>query len=261
MVLNAMFFNVIVCFVLPIVLAAAIAWNGKAKGGAISYTKEKSRGWLIFLLGAAVYFIFEVCFRRLLVEKVFADAEWYYTIAQNDMYYSLFHGFTMGFVEELGRVLIFMIFYKKFTYKHTNKVSAAQYGLGSAWVEAIVVIGYKVLLYLMMTTEDVTILEEIGASRTALSGIERCIFMFYQVGYALLIVNGIRVNRKIIFTAAAFVLHACFAFLDIYLGLKGMSYVSLLIINGALAVAACALALALWKKVPIKEKKIYENID
>ena len=260
MVLNAMFFNFVVCFILPIVLAVVIG-VGKPKGSTISYTKEKSRGWHVFLLGAAVYSVCEVCIRRLLVDKVFVDAEWYYQITQNDLHYSLFHGVTMSFVEELGRLLIFMFFYKKFTYKHTNKVSAVQYGLGCAWVEAIAVIGYKVLMYFVMTTDDVTILDEIGASRTALAAIERCIFMFYQVGYALLIVNGIRVNRKFIFTASVFVLHAVLASLDIYLGLLGMSYTALLIINGTLAAVVCIFALVLWKKVPVKERKAYENVD
>ncbi len=261
MVLNAMFFCCVVCFVLPVVLAAAVTANATAKNKAMGYTKEKSRGWLVFLLGATVYFIFEVCFRRLLVDKVFVNTEWYYSLAQNDLYYSLFHGVTIGFVEELGRILIFMFFYKKFTYKHTNKVSAVHYGLGCAWVEAIVVIGYKVLLYLIRTTEDNTILDEIGATRTAFAGIERCIGFFYQIGYALLIVNGIRVNRKVLFTAGTFILHACLTTLDRYFGMLGMRYVSLLVINGVLAAAVCVLALILWKIVPVKEKKTYENVN
>jgi len=261
MVLNAMFFCCVVCFILPVMLAAAVAANAAAKNKTIGYAKNKSYGFVIFLLGAAVYLVFEVCLRRLLVDKVFINTEWYYSITLNDFWYSLFHGVTMGFVEEAGRVLIFLIFYKKFTYKHTNKVSAVQYGLGCAWVEAIVVIGGKVFLYLLQTTKDNSIINEIGASRTALSGVERCIGFFYQIGYALLIVNGVRVNRKVIFTVCTFVLHACLATLDLYLGMIGMSYNSLLLINGVLAAAVCALALVLWKIVPVKEKKAYENVD
>ena len=259
MILNAMFFCCIVCFVLPVMLAfiAAGATTEKDMG----YAKRKNRGWLVFLLGAAVCLIFEVLLRRTLTDKVFINTEWYYSLTQNDFYYSLFYGATIGFVEELGRVIIFLIFYKKFTYKHTNKAGAVQYGLGLAWVEAIVVIGAKVLMYLVKTTKDSSILDEIGASRTALAGIERFIGFFYQIGYALLIVNGVRVNRKLVFTIGTFILHACLATLDIYLGMLGMSYTSLLVINGVLAAAVCVSALILWKIVPVKEKKTDENVN
>ncbi len=261
MVINAMFFCCVVCFFLPVVLAAIVANNTASVSKAMGYTKEKNRGWLVFLLGAAVYLFFEICFRRLLVDKVFINTEWYYYLTQNDFSFSLFHGVTIGFVEELGRILIFMIFYKKFMYRHANKVSAIQYGLGCGWVEAITVIGAKVLMYLVRTTKDVTILDEIGATRTALSGIERCICLFYQVGYALLIVNGVRVNRKLLFTVGTFILHACLMTMDIYLGRIGMSYLSLLVINGAFAAVVCVLALVLWKIVPVKERKIDENVN
>ncbi len=262
MVINAMLFNLVVCFVLPVVLALVV--SGKIKADSISYARGKQRGWLVFLLGAAVYLIFEICFRQGVISLLClstAGAQWYTAISMDDTHYSLFFGLTAGFAEEFGRVLIFMILYNKFTYRHINKVSAVQYGLGCAWLEAIAVVGYKIVVYFAAALEDVTILSEIGASRTAMAGIERSIFMFYQIGYALLIVNGIRVKRKTVFTIIAFVLHAGFAFTDTYLGLKGMSYTSLNIINSALAAFVCILALILWKIVPVKEKNVYENAD
>ncbi|MBQ9764701.1 MAG: YhfC family intramembrane metalloprotease [Lachnospiraceae bacterium] len=248
MTLNSMFYTCVVCFILPVLMAMALpkdkALTNK-KGGVVS----------MFVLGAAVYFLSEILCRRMIFINFINDTDWYYFLQQEPLKYSLFYCSTAAFVEEIARLVIFLFFYRRFTGKYMDKMSAVRYGLGAAWVEAIAIIGLTVLKFLIATTADTRILDEIASLKTTMAGTERIIGFFTQVSYALIIVAGIRFRKKTICTIFAFLLHAGAATLDMWLGLLSWRYRDLLYVNAGIALVLCLLALGLWNLFERKAKQ------
>lgn len=235
MVLNAMLFTCVVCFVLPAAAAVLVAKyyiNGKNKWSCL----------LVFVMGALVYIISEILVRGLLMKYVFGGMGWYISLREKALPYSVFLGISAALAQETARFLIFLVFYKKFAYKYATKAGAAIYGLGAGFAEAVYIVGIQVFIYLLLSKEDSAVLDEVGAIRVGYAGIERIVWLFMQIGFAFIIVNGISCNKKLLFLIIAFVVHAAAATLDIYLGFTELSWRSLILVDAAMALVICLTA-------------------
>lgn len=227
-----MLFTCVVCFVLPIAAAVLVA----------KYYIDRRLRWgslLVFVMGALVYIISEILIRELLIKYVFGGMDWYISLQEKALPYSAFLGISAALLEETVRFLIFLVFYKRFAYKYAAKAGAAVYGLGAGFAEAVYIVGIQVFIYLLLSTEDTAVLDEVGAIRVGYAGIERIVWLFMQIGFALIIVNGIRSNKKLLFLIIAFVVHAAAATLDIYLGFMELSWRSLILVDAAMALVIC----------------------
>lgn len=249
MVLNSLFFAVVASFIMPVLLAFAFA-----KGNADKVPGK--RLVLVFLLGSLVYVVSELLLRELLLLGViipkFSETNWYYCVFENGvknsvLYYSAFTGVTMAVLQELFRFGVFFIVVKILKEKSGTLASATVYGFGSGWAEAVAVLGVMAFSYLAQTTSENNVLDDIGANRAVLAGIERIVYLFYHVGYSMLIVFGFKNRKKIIMLLVALVLHAGLTTIDVYLGKIGLEYTTLIFINAVMAAAVCGLAVLLWK--------------
>ena len=249
MVINALLFATVASFIIPVLLAFAFA-----KGNAEKVSGKKLI--LVFMLGSLMYVVSEILLRELLLLGViipkFSDTDWYYCVFENGvensvLYYSAFTGVSIAVIQELFRFGVFFIAVKLLKDKSNTMVSASVYGFGSGWGEAVAVLGVMAFSYLTQTTSESSVLDDIGATRALLAGIERIVYLFYHVGYSMLIVYGFKHRKKIIMLLVAVVLHAGLTTIDVYLGKIGLEYTTLIFINAAMAAAVCGLAILLWK--------------
>ena len=249
MVLNSLFFAVVASFVMPLLLAFAFA-----KGNTDKVPGKKLIP--IFLFGCLMYVVAEVLLRELLLLKVilpkFSETNWYYYVFEDGLknsvlYYSAFMGVTMAVLQELFRFGVFFAAYKLFKQDSVTKTSAIVCGFGSGWAEAVAVLGVMAFSYLAQTTSENNVLDEVGANRALLAGIERIVYLFYHVGYSMLLVYGFKNRKKIVMLLVALVLHTVLTTLDCYLGKIGLEYTTLIFINTVFAAAVCGLAVLLWK--------------
>lgn len=249
MVLNSLLFAVVACFVMPLVLAFAFA-----KGNADKLPGKKLI--LVFVLGSIVYITAEIFLREyILIDLIipkFSESDWYYYVFENGaensvLYYSAFSGITIALFQETFRFAVFFAAAKLLADKKNTMLSAAVYGFGSGWVEAVWILGITAFAYIIQIAGDSDALSDIWATRALLGGVERIVYLFYHVGYSMLIVYGFRHRKKIIMLFATIVLHAGLTTLDVYLGKLGLEYTTLIFINAAMAAAVCGLAVLLWK--------------
>lgn len=249
MVLNSLFFAVVACFVMPLLLAFAFA-----KGNADKIPGKKLI--LVFILGSIMYAVSEVFLREYILLKLiipeFAESDWYYYVFENGannsvLYYSAFSGVTIALLQEIFRFAVFFAAVKLLGDKKNTMVSAALYGFGSGWAEAVWVLGAAAFSYLTQITGNDSELNDIWATRALLGGIERIVYLFYHVGYSMLIVYGFKHRKKIIMLFATLILHAGLTTIDVYLGKIGLAYTTLIFINAVMAAAVCGLAVLLWK--------------
>lgn len=249
MVLNSLLFAVVASFVMPIILAFAFA-----KGNADKIPGKKLV--FVFILGSIMYAFSEVFLREFILLDVimpkFSEENWYYYIFKNSaknsmLYFSAFSGVTIAVFQELFRFAVFFIVVKLFKEKSNAMVTASVYGFGSGWMEAVAILGVTAFSYLAQLNGEDSGLDDVWAARALLGGIERIVYLFYHVGYSMLIVYGFKYRKKIIMLLTTLVLHAGLTTMDVYLGKFGLEYTTLIFINAVLAAAVCGLAVLLWK--------------
>ncbi|MBE5948692.1 MAG: YhfC family intramembrane metalloprotease [Lachnospiraceae bacterium] len=248
MVLNSLLFAVAASFIMPVLLAFAFA-----KGNTENIPGKKFV--IVFALGSLMYALSELLLREFLLLKVivprFSDSLWYYYIFENGvtnstLYFSAFSGVTIAVLQELFRFAVFFIVFKLLKDKSKSMTTASVYGFGSGWMESVSILGVMAFSYLIGNDGERG-LDDIWATRALLAGIERIVYLFYHVGYSMLIVYGFKHRKKIIMFLVALVLHAGLTTIDVYLGKIGLEYTTLIFINAAMAAAVCGLAILLWK--------------
>ena len=248
MVTNSLLFAIVASFIVPALLAFAFA-----KNNALQIPGKKLV--LVFILGSVSYAVSEIFFREfILVDLIipkFSDSLWYYCVFENGvknstLYFSAFSGVTIAVFQELFRFGVFFIVLKLLKDKSKSIVPASVYGFGCGWMEAVSILGIMAFSYLIGDAGK-SGLDDIWATRALLAGIERIVYLFYHVGYSMLIVYGFKHRKKIIMLLVALVLHAGLTTIDVYLGKIGLEYTTLIFINAAMAAAVCGLAILLWK--------------
>lgn len=249
MVLNSLLFAIVASFVMPILLAFAFA-----KGNTDKIPGKKLV--MVFILGSIMYAVSEVFLREFILLKVimpkFSEENWYYYVFKNGaknsmLYFSAFSGVTIAVFQELFRFAVFFVAVKLLKEKSNTMVAASVYGFGSGWTEAVAILGVTAFSYLAKLNGEDSGLDDVWASRALLGGIERIVYLFYHVGYSMLVVYGFKHRRKIIMLLTTLVLHAGLTTMDVYLGKLGLEYTTLIFINAVLAAAVCGLAILLWK--------------
>lgn len=249
MVVNALLFAIVVSFILPIILALAFAKinSDKVSGGRLT---------LVFVLGGLVYIIAELLFEKLLIERgilpLLSETDLYYIIFERTthssiMYFSAYMGVVTGFLQEIVRFLVFYIAYKCFKKVDSVKLPLV-FGMGSGFLDALICLGIMAITYLSRFLADSSIINDVGATRTLLISIERIIHLFYQTGYALLIVYGIKSNKKFLMTALTICVHMALTTVDICLGKFGLEYTTLNFINATMAAILVFAGFMLWRK-------------
>ena len=249
MVLNSLFFAIAASFIMPILIAFAFA-----KGNAEKIPGKKLV--IIFILGSVVYAVSEIFLREFIFLKViipkFSEENWYYCVFENGvknstLYLSAFTGVTIAVFQELLRFAVFFVVIKLLKDKSNNMVTASVYGFGCGWMEAVSILGITAFSYLLQINGEGSGLDDIWATRALLGGIERIVYLFYHVGYSMLIVYGFKFRKKIIMLLTTLALHAGLTTIDMYLGKLGLEYTTLIFINAMMAATVCGLAILLWK--------------
>jgi uncharacterized membrane protein YhfC len=109
---------------LPIVLIIVFAVKKKISG-------------LPLLLGAAAFFVSQICLRMPLL-NLLAQQDWYVSMASNIVPFIFFLAFTAGLFEESARLGGAMLLKKQRSYK--DRIS---FGLGHGFCEAILLVGFS----------------------------------------------------------------------------------------------------------------------
>jgi uncharacterized membrane protein YhfC len=122
---------------LPIVLVIVFAVKKKISG-------------LPLLLGAAAFFVSQICLRMPLM-NLLARQDWYVSLASNIIPFIFFLAFTAGLFEESARLGGAMLLKKQRSYK-----DMISFGLGHGFCEAILIVGFShvsnVVLSLMINS-------------------------------------------------------------------------------------------------------------
>ena len=197
-VVTAFIINIIICFGLPV--------------GCILYLViAKKRAIIPALVGAAVFFIFQLVIRIPLFTYVLSPMGWWKAMQQQPWLYGLFLGLTAGIFEEGGRYLGYRIALKK----RDRWIDGFSFGVGHGGIEAIALVGFtninNVVLSSMINNGQFNQIAAVLPADSAqqllsqmtsaqpfdvyLGGIERILAFIIQIALSLLVLMAVR-NRK-----------------------------------------------------------------
>ena len=204
----AMFASVLISFGIPI-------------GLTIYMVKKEHASMKAVLVGALVFFIFQVATRIPLLQIISKQA-WYFRMSSNVILLGLFLGLTAGIFEEIGRFLGFKLLKNKLSW--SNGIA---FGIGHGGIEAILLVGISNLnniIYSIMInygTFDTAIASKLPAETAYLiksqlinlspsmflaGGVERIFAMTVQIAFSLLVLYGV-MSKKFLYVVYAILLH------------------------------------------------------
>jgi uncharacterized membrane protein YhfC len=208
-VITALIINIIICFGLPL--------------GCILYLLiAKKRAFIPVLVGAAVFFVFQLIIRVPLLQYVLAPMDWYSNMAHQPWLYGIFLGLTAGLFEEGGRYLG----YRTLLRKRTRWIDGFAFGVGHGGIEAITLVGLaniNSLVYALMinsgqfdqvaallpsdvANQIVSQLTSLQPLEAYLGGIERIFAFVIQIALSLMVLMAVR-ERKLYIAGIAVVAH------------------------------------------------------
>lgn len=142
-----------------------------------------------FLIGAATFIFFQIATRIPLLELVLKKQMWFQSFSRlYPWLYLLFLAFTAGLFEEVGRYITMRLFLKN---KHEWQDGVA-FGLGHGGVEALLLVGVSNIALLF----NPAYLQMLSFGQVAPAGVERISTVILHVGFSLLVITGIRRNKK-----------------------------------------------------------------
>ena len=136
-----------------------------------------------FIVGVSVFFISQILLRLPLLT-----------------YVSIFLGLTAGIFEEVGRYIGFKYFLKN-NKKYNDGLS---FGFGHWGVEAFIIVGINAVVLLF--SPNLIELSNISTINAFLMGLERLFVLSVHVGFSMIVLYGIRLN-KISYLFVAIILH------------------------------------------------------
>ena len=104
--------------------------------GLMLYFRKKGGKWIMFLIGAASFFLFALILESILHNLLFLTPLWV-VLQSNIWLYGLYGGLAAGVFEETGRLLAFKLFLKD----DREPITALSYGIGHGGAEAILLVG------------------------------------------------------------------------------------------------------------------------
>lgn len=178
--------SMFICLCLPSVIAAVMIIRRKGS-------------WKAFVLGIAVFMVFQI-FTRLPLLEFLQTTGWFRLFSQaNAIAYILVLAFTAGLFEEGGR-FIGMRFFMNNNLTWNNGIL---FGLGHGGVEAFVLIGMPILISVISGDSAVS-----GAPPYMLlvSSLERALTILVHIGMTMMVLYGVKF-RKVRFLVYALLFH------------------------------------------------------
>lgn len=166
----------------------------------IYYFFNKRKELKPFIVGVLVFFISQILFRLPLLYFVLPNQIWYMKLSVNPYLYSIFLGLTAGIFEEVGRYIGFKYFLKN-NQKYEDGLA---FGFGHWGVEALLIVGINAIVLLFNTSLAQT--TGLNTLNSYLMGIERILALSLHVGFTMIVLYGIRLN-KIKYLFIAIILH------------------------------------------------------
>ena len=205
-----MIVSMLICFLLPVAL--------------IVYFYRKHKISLIaVLLGAAVFFVFQVLIRIPLL-NILGKQQWYIEMSTHIYLIALFLALTAGIFEEVGRYIAMKLFMKK----SLNWKNSIAFGIGHGGIEAILIVGITLLNYVVLSfminsglfdsAIAATLPPEIAEQiRTTLinsptinflaGGFERSMTIIIQIAFSVMVAYSVKF-KKPLYLLYAVLLHA-----------------------------------------------------
>lgn len=207
------------------VFTAVVTTLGSIIAAIVFYRKQKYYIGSVFT-GAAVFFLFQIVLRIPILQLVLPRMEWYRHMVENSLWgYALFLGFTAGLFEEVGRYLAFTTILKK----RLDWKNAVAFGIGHGGIESILLVGFTYISNLMVSVminsgmydsmiaqypqqEDALMqvkntLVETPSYMYLLGGAERIFAFLIHIGLSVLIMEGIRKKKGLLYLGLAILLH------------------------------------------------------
>lgn len=255
----ALFFNILVCFGIPI--------------ASFVYFAKKKKCMKIYIVGMLVFFVSQILLRIPIINNILPLSDSYSMfMATNPIVYMLFLSFTAGLFEETGRFIGF----KCIKNKKLSFTDAIAFGFGHGGIEAMMLVGVtginNLLLYwfskgviagesfLGFTKEmAISTFEEIGVGFILTAGIERIFAITFHIVASIIVLYAVRSSKKI-YVFLAMLIHTVFNFIAVILmSMLGVFYAEL-----SLFIAAIILVFVgkyFKKKFDDLEVESYEKIN
>lgn len=238
MLICSLIFSILICFGIPILGFLIIRKQQKGIGRA-------------FLVGMLTFTVSQVCLRIPILTYVLPNFMWF-NIMQMDIFISgLFLGGTAALFEE-GARWISMRFLLKDRYSLYHGLA---FGLGHGGIEAILLVGINMLVYLVMVLTGNGSLTSASAGNIFMGGVERVSAIAFHIGASLIIMYGFSIGKSLRGLAAAFLLHTIFdASVVILSSQYGVDVVIIEVIIAVFGLLVLLAGLYLYKRERLKQE-------
>lgn len=200
------------------------------------------------LLGAACFFIFQVCTRLPLIQLVLPRLAGFTAFAAlYPVSYMALISLSAGIFEEFGRYIVMRLFLRKDT--ACGIAPGIAFGVGHGACEAILLVGINALAMLLMNG---ALSPAATAADYIMAGVERILAMAAHIGFSVIVWCGVR-RRAVWPVFAAVLLHGLFDFCAVYAAQAGLSVYAVEGIVAAFAALILLLAYFINKQLCIKE--------
>ena len=172
--------------------------------GAVVLMRRKKGAGRAFLFGILAFSVSQLLMRVPILTVVLPRFAWFGVLQLSPWAYGIFLGLTAGLFEEIARWIAIHFFLKG----RTDFEHGLAFGLGHGGIENMALIGpnYIATLITVLAGQG-ALLGDIGGASVFISVGERLYAVAFHVGASLLVMNGIRKGRALLYLLAAVVLH------------------------------------------------------
>jgi uncharacterized membrane protein YhfC len=238
-----MVISLLVCFGVPFVLAAI-------------FKKKGLSTWKVFFIGMLGFVITQMAIRIPLLQVIGLQS-WFISMSENLLVLALFLAITAALFETVGRFLVFKFLLKK------NKTygDGLMAGLGHGGIEAIIIVGFtyinNIVLSIMINLgmsdllfggssaspaaqagmqSAIDALTNTPAPSFLLGGFERILTIIIHIALSLLVLEGIKRKKTLLYMFFAFLAHALLDFFGAYMAFQGVNtlLIELIVVGFAL---------------------------
>lgn len=180
-------FSVIISVVIPVLML-------------MYYICRKRKGLKSFTVGVLVFFISQILLRLPMLYFILPTQTWYIKLSVDPYLCSIFLGLSAGIFEEVGRYIGFKYFLKN----NRQYEDGLAFSFGHWGIEALLIVGINALVLLFNTSLAQT--TGLNTLNSYLMGMERIFALSLHVGFTMIVLYGIKLN-KIKYLFIAIILH------------------------------------------------------
>lgn len=242
LVITMLILDLIICFILPILVFVFIQ-------------RKYKKTFKAFILGALAFLISQIVLRIPIINTILPQFAWYNVFQIKYPYLSwIFLGLTAGIFEEIGRVVLIKIYMKK----NQRFIDGITFGLGHGAIEAMLITGLtfiNLLIFSIMINNGTFEANLVNLPQSTVSaiynscyfmtpldailgGIERIIAMGIHIGLTMIIFEGVRKNKTILYLIIAILVHGA---IDASIGFMsqmfGFSTLEMEVVFGIISIA------------------------